>query len=111
MQGEVGWPVTDPRQFPPASQKLNPAGVAAIPTAASSLPEPPAPPSRRRQTYRLRFQDADGNEVGVFSGFGSVVNWTVAGEWVICEYLRGGKQAHRIPAEVVDIVQTRQAER
>jgi hypothetical protein len=35
----------DPSRFPPASQKLNAAGVAAIPPAASTAPEPPPPPS------------------------------------------------------------------
>lgn len=37
--------MTDPRRFPPAAQKLNPTGVAAIPPAASAPPEPPPPPS------------------------------------------------------------------
>lgn len=40
--------MTDPRDFPPAAQKLNPAGVAAIPPASSSPPEPPAPPNGQR---------------------------------------------------------------
>lgn len=103
-------PVTDPANFPPASQKLNPAGVVAIPVVTSSNPPEPPPPSGQQKTYRLRFQDAAGNEVGVHAGLSSVVAWTVSGDWVICEYLRGGKQAHRIPAAVVDVVQTRETE-
>ncbi len=100
----------NPADFPPAAQNLNPAGVAAIPAAAGTPPEPPTPPSGKPKTYRLRFQDAAGNEVGVPAGLSSVIAWTVSGDWVICEYLRGGKQAHRIPPNVVDIVQTRVAE-
>ncbi len=36
--------MTDPRDLPPAAQKLDPAGVAAIPPAASTPPELPPPP-------------------------------------------------------------------
>lgn len=39
--------MTDPRDFPPAAQRLNAAGVAAIPPAAHTPPEPPPPPSGR----------------------------------------------------------------
>ncbi len=60
------------------------------------------------KTRRLKFLDADGKEVAVWAGVSSVVSWSVAGDWVTCEYRHGGKQAHRIPPNVVSIVQTRE---
>ncbi len=49
--------MTDPRAFPPAAQKLNPAGVAAIPPAAST--PPPLPPSGRSASWAIGHRGPD----------------------------------------------------
>jgi len=61
-----------------------------------------------RPKYRLRFQDAAGNEVPVWAGLGSVTSWSVSGGWLTCEYAPGGKAAYRLPDNVVQVMHLRE---